>query len=170
MNVRQQALGIYMVDVTELTARIDALEATLCARDAQIRDLQRAQPADAPDADPAWSTYRAALSTPFFVHPSTRQVPQTITESDARISDASGPDMSSGLRSDDEWSDLYADASTNDDSVMSDAGTPALASSPPLSVSSELDERLEFADSESAADEDGSNGMEAVAHGDWLEV
>jgi hypothetical protein len=165
-DVRQQALGMYMVDVTELTARIDALEATLCARDAHIRDLQRAQRADAPDADPAWFTYRAAPPTSFFVHPSTRQVPQTITESDAGwISDAFGPDMSSGLRSDDEWSDLYTD-----DSVMSDVGTPAHASSPPLSVSSELGEHLELLDS--SAGEDGNNGMEVVlvAQGDWLEV
>jgi hypothetical protein len=167
--MRQQALGMYMIDVTELTARINALEATLCARDAQIRDLQRAQ--DVPDPGPAWSTYRAATSTPIFVHPAARHVPQTTTESDVGwVSDASGPDMSSGLRSDDEWSDLYADVSTHDDSVMSDVDTPARTSSPPLSVLSELGEDVELVDS--FADDDGNDGVEAVpvVQGEWLEV
>jgi hypothetical protein len=154
-DVRQEALGIHMNDVTELTMQIDALEEALGARDAEIRDLQRRQ--DAPGPGPAWSTYRAAPATPIFVHPSARYIPQAITEGDIGwVSDGPGPDVSSGLCSDDEWSDLYADPSTDDHSGMSDVGTPERASSPPLSVSSEVGERVELADS--FADNDDDNG------------
>jgi hypothetical protein len=72
--------------------------------------------------------------------------------------------------SDDEWSDLYADPSTDVDSSMSDVGTPERASSLPPSVSAELGERVELADS--FADNDDDNGAETVpaAQGDRLEV
>jgi hypothetical protein len=143
-DVRQEALGIHMIDVTELTIQIDALEEALGARDAEIRDLQRGQ--DAPGPGPAY-------------------------EGDAGcVSDGPGSEVSSGLCSDDEWSDLYADPSTDDESSMSDVGTSERASSPPLSVQSELGERVEMADS--FADNDDDNGAETVpaAQGDRLEV
>jgi hypothetical protein len=143
-DVPQEALGIHMIDVTELTMQIDALEEALRARDAEIRNRQRGQ--DAPGPGPAY-------------------------EGDAGwVSDGPESEVSSGLCSDDEWSDLYADPSTDDDSSMSDVGTLERASPPPLSVSSELGERVELADS--FADNDDDHGAETVpaAQGDRLEV